>query len=98
MGFLKGRKSFIYVDNEGTKFSLIKGTSDNSTVDLLVHVFVEHEIFVSTLSWISRVSSHSNIAENVSAEAYRCLDQLLASLEKKLGETAGSIECDPAAK
>ena len=97
MGPLKGRKSFIYVGNEGTKFSLIKGISDNPIVDLLVQIFAEHEILVSTLSWISRVSSHSNIAdapsrgdnrllvkfgfEDDSAEAYKYLDQLLASLE-----------------
>ena len=31
---LVDRKAFLYVDNEGTKFSLIRGTSENSTVDL----------------------------------------------------------------
>ena len=33
---LNNRKSFLYVDNEGTKFCLIRGKSDNLVVDTMV--------------------------------------------------------------
>ena len=56
--------------------SLIKGTSENEIVDLLVQIFVEHRILVSTLSWLSRVSSDSNIADAPSRGDSRLLDRL----------------------
>ena len=76
LSIVHGRKSFLYVDNEGTKFSLIKGTSENDIVDLLVHIFAEHKILVSTLSWLSPVSSDSNIANVPSRGDSRLLDRL----------------------
>lgn len=54
---------FLYDDNEGTKFSLMKGMSDDATVDAMGQVFAEIETHVRTLCWISRVSSFSNIAD-----------------------------------
>ena len=35
--------SFLDVDNEGTKFSLIKGSSENATVDAMAQIFIEIE-------------------------------------------------------
>ena len=58
--FIVGKKSFLYVDNEGTKFSLIRGKSDNLVVDAIAHAFAEIESSTNTLCWISRVSSYSN--------------------------------------
>ena len=64
---LECTKAFLYVDNEGTKFSLIRGTSENSTLDILAQIFAEHEaeheVQTKVSCWISRVSSYSNIAD-----------------------------------
>ena len=98
----KGQRCLIFVDNEGTKFSLLKGSSDNDIVDLLAGYFAELEAKVHSFTWIARVPSKSNIADppsrnvtnleffrhaaDVSADAQRCLDSLLARLLKD-GET-----------
>eukprot|EP00435_Cladocopium_sp_Y103_P020251 s2204_g4.t3 len=41
MKSLDRRRSFLYVDNEGTKFCLMKGSSENAGVDLLCPEFAE---------------------------------------------------------
>eukprot|EP00435_Cladocopium_sp_Y103_P054615 s3212_g17.t2 len=91
---LEHRKSFLYVDNEGTKFSLINGASENAFVDVLSQIFAENEMLVKTSCWISRVSSHSNIADSPSRGDTRQLLQLgfndismqaFAMLEQLLG-------------
>ena len=66
----------IFVDNEGTKFSLLKGSSDNSTVDLLAGLFAEMESNIHSFTWLARVPSKSNIADppsrnDVSAEIFQ---------------------------
>eukprot|EP00435_Cladocopium_sp_Y103_P065000 s975_g26.t1 len=102
---LEDRKSFLYVDNEGTKFSLIKGVSENEIVDVLAQIFAEREVLVRNVCWISRVSSYSNIAdkpsrgdklelvqqgfEDVSIHAMVLLEQLFAAMVTKLGRKAG---------
>jgi hypothetical protein len=47
----------IFVDNEGTKFSLFKGSSENATVDLLAGYFAEIEASVHIFAWLARVPS-----------------------------------------
>ena len=103
------KKPFLYVDNEGTKFSLIRGTTENEVVDHLVQIFAENEVHITSFSWIARVSSHSNIAEaasrgdfsmllqlgfeDVSLYAMTCLATICATLDTKMGETAGRTAC-----
>ena len=70
------RRCVIFVDNEGTKFSLLKGSSDNSTVDLLAGLFAELESSIHSFTWLARVPSKSNIADppsrnDVSAELFQ---------------------------
>ena len=60
---VKDRMCLLYVDNEGTKFSLMKGMSENLVVAAMAQVFAELETHVHTLCWISRVSSFSNVAD-----------------------------------
>lgn len=100
-----GRMSFLYVDNEGTKYNLIKGSSENPTVDAMAHVFIEVETHVRTICWLARVNSFSNIADSpsrgdcnilrdlkfndVSGNASNCLDTICMSLLAKMGESAG---------
>ena len=57
------RKCLLFVDNEGTKFCAIKGSSDNACVDMLVTFLAEAEARIFTLSWIARVPSYSNCAD-----------------------------------
>ena len=101
---MTNRKSFLYVDNEGTKFCLIRGRSDNLVVDAIAGVFAEVETHVRTVCWISRVSSYSNIADgpsrgdlgemkrlkftDVSSCAESCLKSLCKSVEMKMGKKA----------
>ena len=58
--------SYLLVDNEGTKFSLIKGSSDNPTVDALAEIFCELECKCLGHNWIGRASSFSNISDEPS--------------------------------
>lgn len=57
------RRCFLFVDNEGTKFALLKGFAENAIVDHLAEMFVEWEVKRHSLLWISRVASASNIAD-----------------------------------
>ena len=59
-------KQTVPADNEGTKFSLLKGASENFTVDVLASLFAAMEVSVHSLTWISRVPSKSNIADGPS--------------------------------
>ena len=63
---IKFKRCVLYVDNEGTKFSLIKGYADNNTVDRLAQVFAAVECEAHTYLWISRVASFSNVADEPS--------------------------------
>lgn len=56
-------RTVIFVDNEGSKFALLKGVSDNLCVDCLAMIFAEQEARLSLSPWLSRVPSHSNIAD-----------------------------------
>ena len=63
---IRFRRCVLYVDNEGTKFSLIKGYADNNVVDRLAQVFAALESEAHTYLWISRVASFSNVADEPS--------------------------------
>ena len=97
------RKNFLYVDNEGRNFCLIRGKSDNPIVDTIAGIFAEIATHVCTICWISRVSSFSNIADgpsrgdvqtvkrlgfrDVSNEVHACLKSLCLSVQTKLGSS-----------
>ena len=66
MGACANRRCQIFVDNEGTKFAMLKGASDNLAVSYLVQCFAVLELEVFTCVWISRVPSYSNIADGPS--------------------------------
>ena len=91
------KRCHLFVDNEGTKFSLISGTSENSTVAELVEQFTAFELKQHCYLWVSRVPSYSNIADapsrndlsmlkkmkanDVSKEAARLLKSIIHSLK-----------------
>ena len=63
---IERRYCFLFVDNEGTKFSLMKGASENATVDDICAIFAETEVHTDTVCWLARVPSYSNIADGPS--------------------------------
>ena len=62
-GHLTNKRCLIFVDNKGTKFSLLKGSSENKPVDLLAGYFAEVETGVHTFGWLARVPSKNNVAD-----------------------------------
>jgi len=58
-----GKRCHLFVDNEGSKFSLISGSSENKTVAEIVEKFTAFEIEQHCYLWVSRVPSYSNIAD-----------------------------------
>ena len=61
-----GTHSLFFVDNEGAKYSLIRGVSDNDVVDYFVEIFAKEEMSLNACIWICRVPSKSNIADEPS--------------------------------
>ena len=100
------RRAVLFVDNEGTKFSLLKGVSDNACVDTMAEICAELECRLHTTMWIARVPTKSNIAdppsrgitripllanaEDVSVRAGQCLLEIVSQITKK-GETAARL-------
>eukprot|EP00435_Cladocopium_sp_Y103_P026152 s3258_g6.t1 len=92
------KRCLLFVDNEGTKFSLLKGMSENGIVDQLAELFAEYEILIHSFVWLARVPSKSNIADppsrgdvshsffvnasNVSHKAKTILDGLISKLNE----------------
>ena len=95
------RRCLLFVDNEATKYSLLKGISDNPTVDALAECFAELESEVHAFAWLARVPSKSNVADppsrgnlghaifqtalNVSTDAIPILNDLTTQLTR-MGE------------
>lgn len=57
------KRVILFVDNEGTKFSLLKKVSDNACVDAMAEAFGKLECQLHAMVWIARVPSKSNIAD-----------------------------------
>ena len=109
--FFEKRNCLLYLDNEGTKFCLIKGSSDNAVVDILCAIFAELEMQIETSCWLARVPSHSNIADKPSrAEVTELLENgykdhsklvaeklkdLLAFMTLKVGRKAECVVRSP---
>eukprot|EP00435_Cladocopium_sp_Y103_P019915 s2204_g4.t2 len=68
MKSLDRRRSFLYVDNEGTKFCLMKGSSENAGVDLLCPEFAELCI-QPTLKFPAMASKMQTVAAAAGAAA-----------------------------
>ena len=66
MPLVSSHRLILFVDNEGTKFSLFKAASDNLVVDRLSQVFASIEDESRSYLWLSRIASYSNIADEPS--------------------------------
>ena len=77
---VRHRRCILFVDNEGSKYCILKCSSENEIVDALVRFFAEIECDSCVRLWISRVASHSNIADGPSrgvpppntSQPYKC--------------------------
>ena len=58
-----GRKIVYYIDNDSSRFSLIKASSQNRYSVQIVKAFYATEIGSPTLPWFARVPSSSNVAD-----------------------------------
>ena len=102
---VKSFRCLLFVDNQGTRFSLLRGVSENSVVDFLAEN-VELEAVTHTFTWLARVPSSCNVADapsrgDVSAALLNnALDvrvdaeRLLLDLVSQLSEM-GKIGCAP---
>lgn len=63
---LVDHKCIFFVDNEGCKFALLKGISDNACVDKLAELFVRKEDCLTVPLWLARVPSKSSLADDPS--------------------------------
>ncbi|OLP75775.1 hypothetical protein AK812_SmicGene44377 [Symbiodinium microadriaticum] len=61
--FITGRRVLYFIDNEGAREVLIKGSSKSRTLLLLGSIFFEMENKDQSLTWLERVPSASNIAD-----------------------------------
>ena len=69
---LRGAEVVHYIDNEGSKHSLIKGYSPSlECARLLGEIWLE-EAKLSSLTWFDRVPSPSNIADDPSRLVFSC--------------------------
>ena len=64
--FFPGMRCFFFVDNEGAKFALVRGLSENKVVDFLTELFAKTESELQALFWVARVPSKSNVADEPS--------------------------------
>ena len=65
------RNGFLYVDNEGTKYCLMKGASDNEMVDAICAVFAELEMWMQANCWLARVALFQILPTNLPEEIQR---------------------------
>ncbi|CAJ1344435.1 unnamed protein product [Effrenium voratum] len=63
---IQGCKCVIFVDNEATKFALISAQGANDVVSSLTNKFALCEAEKQSHSWVARVASKSNIADDPS--------------------------------
>ena len=63
---LKERRSLWWVDNDATRFAIIKGLSSSPTMRILVREFYAFEIDSPSFTWVERVPSFSNVADGPS--------------------------------
>eukprot|EP00435_Cladocopium_sp_Y103_P049944 s2858_g15.t1 len=71
---LKSRRSIWWVDNDASRFCLIKGLSPSLSMRTLVREFYSMDAEAPSYSWIERVPSSSNISDGPSRS--KCAEAL----------------------
>ena len=65
-GMLSNRRVLIFVDNDTSRFCLIRGLSKSSAMSRLIVAFDSLDSFCAMVYWLERVASFSNIADGPS--------------------------------
>ena len=73
---MRGRDILHYVDNEGARYSVIKGCSPSRESAWLIQGFWETEVYNRSRSWISRVPTVCNIGDGPSRDEWEELKRL----------------------
>eukprot|EP00971_Amphidinium_carterae_P279237 5543137-Amphidinium_carterae.1 len=60
---IRGKRVVYYIDNEGARISLIRGSSNSPSCAELLRLFFEEELSLPSMSWYARVPSKSNPAD-----------------------------------
>eukprot|EP00971_Amphidinium_carterae_P329740 6462385-Amphidinium_carterae.1 len=76
---LAGRRVVIYIDNEGARLNLIKGSSSNRDCVSLLKEYFKSEVQSPTLTWFARVPSKSNPADAPSRLQLQGLEEMLGA-------------------
>lgn len=82
------QRCILFVDNEGTKFSMISGVSENPFVQAVVEIFASLEVDITVFLWIARVASESNIADEPSRGI---VSNLVSSGASSVNEVASQV-------
>jgi hypothetical protein len=62
-GFLTSRHVVTFIDNEGSRFLILKGYAANKVLSCIVHEIALQEEEGCLLPWYSRVPSEANVAD-----------------------------------
>ena len=73
---LRHRPVYFHVDNTAAQAALINAGSSNHSSNSLVYLFLDLEQKLQFRPWISRVSSHSNIADGPSRGSFKEVESL----------------------
>ena len=74
------RRTFVFIDNDAARHSLITGSSSAPSVERALRAIVMHQAKVPSFMWYSRVPSASNIADLPSR--FDCQELMRAGAEQ----------------
>eukprot|EP00435_Cladocopium_sp_Y103_P039099 s326_g10.t1 len=84
---IKSKHVVCFLDNEGSRFLILKGYSSNKVLDCIVHEIALCEEELSSLAWYARVPTGANIADHLSRLRQHAM--LQAHAESKVEDLAG---------
>ena len=61
--YLTAKHVVFFIDNEASRFCILKGYSKNDVISKMVHSLASHEERVGCFTWFARVPSEANIAD-----------------------------------
>ncbi len=81
--YLVAKHVVFFIDNEASRFCILKGYSKNDAISKMVHSLASHEESVGCFTWFARVPSEANIAHAPSRDVSH--DSLPASKRQEFG-------------
>ncbi len=74
----------FFIDNEASRFCILKGYSKNDAISQMVHSLASREESVGCFTWFARVPSEANIADAPSRDVSH--DLLPLSKRQEFGD------------